>query len=147
MDLPAPWIIRHSRTYNKDYYFNPTTKESRWDAPPPADRVRASHLLVKHAESRRPSSWREENITRSKEEALVILEGYQKQIQNGVETLSALATNYSDCSSAKRGGDLGYFVPGQMQKPFEDTTFALQVGELSQPVWTDSGVHLILRTA
>eukprot|EP00955_Chlamydomonas_euryale_P004871 52082-Chlamydomonas_euryale.AAC.5 len=36
--------------------------------------------------------------------------------------------------------------PGQMQKPFEDATFALKVGELSGPVFSDSGVHLILRT-
>lgn len=111
------------------------------------DRVRASHLLVKSRESRRPSSWREENITRTKEEALEILLDYQEKIETGKETLSALATNFSDCSSAKRGGDLGYFERGQMQKPFEDATFALQVGELSKPVWTDSGVHLILRTA
>lgn len=75
------------------------------------------------------------------------MEEYQQKIENGQETLSALATNYSDCSSAKRGGDLGYFERGQMQKPFEDAAFALQVGELSKPVWTDSGVHLILRTA
>ena len=34
-----------------------------------------------------------------------------------------------------------------MQKPFEDATYSLAVGELSQPVFTDSGVHLILRTA
>jgi NIMA-interacting peptidyl-prolyl cis-trans isomerase 1 len=33
-----------------------------------------------------------------------------------------------------------------MQAPFEQATFALQVGELSGPVFTDSGVHLILRT-
>ncbi|KAL1932535.1 hypothetical protein VTP01DRAFT_8213 [Rhizomucor pusillus] len=150
MDLPANWVVRHSRTYDKDYYFNTVTKESRWDAPVAAEdreRVRVSHLLVKHRESRRPSSWREEHITRSKEEALQILEEYQQKIENGQETLSALATNYSDCSSAKRGGDLGYFERGQMQKPFEDAAFALQVGELSKPVWTDSGVHLILRTA
>ena len=51
------------------------------------------------------------------------------------------------------------FGPGQMQKPFEDATFGLQVksesyvskklwqvGELSQAVVTDSGVHIILRT-
>lgn len=76
-----------------------------------------------------------------------LIQEYQTKIQNGVETLSALATNLSDCSSAKRGGDLGYFERGQMQKPFEDATFALQVGQLSEPVWTDSGVHLILRTA
>ncbi|KAG2192546.1 hypothetical protein INT46_002253 [Mucor plumbeus] len=150
MDLPENWVVRHSRTYNKDYYFNTVTKESRWDAPTVAgeiDRVRASHLLVKSRESRRPSSWREENITRTKEDALEILTEYQKKIEAGQETLSALATHFSDCSSAKRGGDLGYFERGQMQKPFEDATFALQVGELSKPIWTDSGVHLILRTA
>ncbi|KAI9496728.1 peptidyl-prolyl cis-trans isomerase pin1 [Zychaea mexicana] len=143
------WVIRHSKTYNKDYYFNTVTKESRWDKPDVGDteQVRVSHLLVKHRDSRRPSSWREENITRSKDEAFEILKEYQRKIEGGEETLSALATNYSDCSSAKRGGDLGHFVRGQMQKPFEDAAFALQVGELSQPVWTDSGVHLILRTA
>ena len=37
--------------------------------------------------------------------------------------------------------------PGQMQKAFEDGTAALSIGELSQPVQSDSGVHLILRTA
>ena len=34
-----------------------------------------------------------------------------------------------------------------MQKPFEDAGFSMKVGELSGPVWTDSGVHIILRTA
>ena len=64
------------------YYVNKFTKQSQWDKPTepakPAseeDKVQASHLLVKHRESRRPSSWREENITRSKEEALELLKG------------------------------------------------------------------------
>ena len=61
------------------YYLNIHTKESQWDIPEkpaePAqsagpDRVQCSHLLVKHKDSRRPSSWREDNITRSKDEAL-----------------------------------------------------------------------------
>ena len=52
----------------------------------------------------------------------------------------------SHCSSAKRGGDLGWFGHGQMMKEFEDAAFGLQVGEMSGPIETQSGVHLLLRT-
>ena len=107
--------------------------------------VQASHLLVKHSGSRRPSSWREENITRSKEEARKILEGYLAKIEEGAE-FAELAGKYSDCSSYKKGGDLGKFKRGMMQKPFEDAAFGLKVGEMSGIVDTDSGLHIILRT-
>ena len=53
----------------------------------------------------------------------------------------------SDCGSFANGGDLGAFPRGAMQKPFEDATFALAVGEMSGIVSTDSGLHIILRTA
>lgn len=60
----------------KTYYFNRHTRQSCWELPAdPKMQVKCSHLLVKHAQSRRPSSWRESNITRSKEEALAILQG------------------------------------------------------------------------
>lgn len=72
---------------------------------------------------------------------------YRQEILSSEKTLEELATTESDCSSAKRGGDLGFFGRGQMQPPFEKATYALKVGELSEPVFTDSGVHLILRTA
>ena len=101
-----------------------------------------------HAKSRRPSSWRETNITRSPEEALTILQDYEREIrssQNVLETLKKLSSQFSDCSSAKQGGNLGEFERGQMQKSFEDAAFALQPGQLSAPVSTDSGWHLIYR--
>ena len=149
--LPEGWEKHVSKSTGKSYYLNIHTKQSQWDPPTsPATvekQVRCSHLLCKHRDSRRPSSWREDNITISKEEALQRLEGFRRQIVSKEETFEKLASKYSDCSSASKGGDLGYFSRGQMQKPFEDVSFGLKVGELSEPVWTDSGVHIILRTA
>eukprot|EP00803_Ostreobium_quekettii_P005552 evm.model.scf_1202EXC.2 EVM.evm.TU.scf_1202EXC.2 scf_1202EXC:24623-28990(-) len=109
--------------------------------------VQASHILVKHKDSRRPKSWKSPVITRTKEEALEIIKGYRELITSGQADFAELASKESDCGSAQSGGDLGPFGPGQMQKPFEDAAFALKVNELSQPVFTDSGVHIILRTA
>lgn len=109
--------------------------------------VRASHLLVKHAGSRRPSSWRSEVITISKADAIAKLDGLRARIVAGSVKFADLARVESDCSSAAKGGDLGAFGRGQMQKPFEDATYALAVGELSGIIDTDSGVHIILRTA
>eukprot|EP00128_Syssomonas_multiformis_P018037 Colp12_sorted_trinity150504_noHs@25205 len=151
-DLPPNWVTRESRSNGgKLYYFNTVTKESQWEKPTGSgaepDQVRASHLLVKHRDSRRPASWREDPITRTKEEALEILKGHIQKIQSGEVDFATLASTESDCSSAKRGGDLGPFGPGQMQAPFEKATYALKVGEMSGPVFTDSGVHIILRTA
>jgi NIMA-interacting peptidyl-prolyl cis-trans isomerase 1 len=72
---------------------------------------------------------------------------YREQIVSGKASFAELAQQYSDCSSAKKGGDLGPFGRGAMQRPFEQAAFALKVGELSEPVVSDSGVHIILRTA
>jgi NIMA-interacting peptidyl-prolyl cis-trans isomerase 1 len=61
--------------------------------------------------------------------------------------LPLLWSSCRDCSSAAKGGDLGFFGKGQMQRPFEEATFALPVGAMSDVVKSDSGHHLILRTA
>ena len=148
-NLPKGWQERTSRSTGKTYYHNMATGESRWERPTSsnrADQVRACHILVKHCDSRRPSSWRQEDITRTKEEAIEQLRKYIEEIEAGDDTFEGLASKYSDCSSAKRGGDLGFFERNQMQKPFEDAAFNLEIGEMSSIVETDSGVHVIKRT-
>ncbi|KAF8203775.1 hypothetical protein BJ912DRAFT_841398 [Pholiota molesta] len=166
----SQWEVRMSNSKGLPYFFNKETKESSWDAPADlseeqikelqgADlltssktggahpgQVRASHLLVKHKDSRRPSSWKETNITRTKEEAVEILRGYQAQIDGSPEKFAELASLHSDCSSHSNGGDLGWFGRGQMQKPFEDAAYSLEIGKISDVISSDSGVHLVLRS-
>jgi len=74
------------------------------------------------------------------------LRRYTKEINGSPARFGELAEKYSDCSSHAKHGDLGWFGPGQMQRPFEEGTAALRVGQISDIVETDSGVHLILRT-
>ncbi len=66
------------------------------------------------------------------------------QTQNEVfNNFRNAAKMYSTCPSGRDGGLLGYFRRGDMVKPFEDAAFNLQSGEVSQPVKTQFGYHLI----
>ncbi|KAG6513829.1 hypothetical protein ZIOFF_024166 [Zingiber officinale] len=115
-----------------------------------AEQVKASHILIKHQGSRRKASWKDPDgqviSATTRDAAVSQLLSLREDIVSGKARFQDVAARYSDCSSAKRGGDLGRFGRGQMQKPFEEATFALQVGQLSDIVDTDSGVHIILRT-
>ncbi len=87
--------------------------------------VRASHILVK-----------------SREEA----EKLRAEILNGKDFAKA-AEEVSLCPSGREEGDLGFFKRGVMVKPFEDAAFELkEIGDVSEPVETQFGWHLIKLT-
>jgi len=66
-----------------------------------------------------------------------------KRMLDEGDNFEELAMAYSDDASASNGGDLGWFGKGRMVKEFEDAAFALNVGEVSDPVRTQFGWHII----
>ncbi|HAH37380.1 MULTISPECIES: peptidylprolyl isomerase [unclassified Algoriphagus] len=96
--------------------------------------IRASHILFQFP----PNA--------SSEDSLIVLKmalKIKQEIQNGGD-INALAVEYSDDPSAKiNKGDLGYFTALQMVQQFEDAAFTLQPGQVSDPVLTSFGYHII----
>jgi len=89
-------------------------------------KIKCSHILVS-----------------KQSESLAIAERLKKG-----EKFGKLAKELStDSGSAKKDGNLGYFTKGMMVKPFEEVAFKLQIGEVSDPVKTDFGYHIIKRFA
>ena len=86
--------------------------------------VRASHLLVE-----------------TEEEAKKL----KQEIEQG-KSFADAAREVSLCPSGQEGGDLGYFGKGMMVKEFEDAAFSMKVGEISDPIKTQFGWHLIQLT-
>lgn len=86
------------------------------------EQIRASHILV-------------ENLERANE---------VKTKLNGGADFAQLAREYSnDTSNKDSGGDLGYFAQEQMVAEFDEAAFSLAIGEVSDPVQTDYGYHII----
>jgi peptidyl-prolyl cis-trans isomerase C len=97
------------------------------------ERVRASHILVTVGKDDTPDQ---------KSEKLARITKIRSDLKGGAD-FAQTATQYSDCPSKERGGDLGYFEKNQMVAPFANAAFALKVGELSDIVTTDFGYHII----
>lgn len=169
--LPIGWSIKVSKTHKAPYFVNLATRESTWELPYNSDpekakayleqykangnkpvigndgKVRVSHLLLKNETSRRPKSWKSpDGITLSRDDSITKLKQFQSRILNGELSLLEVAQTESDCSSHEKGGDLGFFGKGQMQPAFEQAAFALNPGEFSEIIETDSGVHILQRT-
>ncbi len=86
--------------------------------------VRASHILVDNEEHARQ---------------------IKQQIDDGAD-FAELAKEKSEGPSGKNGGDLGFFGRQEMVKPFEKVAFELDIGEVSDPVETQFGWHVIRKT-
>ena len=95
--------------------------------------VHARHILFKVEPN---ASF--ENI----EEIRLKAEGVMKEIKEGAD-FAELAKKYSEGPTAQGGGDLGFFGRGKMVREFEQEAFAMQPGDLSGPILTRFGYHLI----
>ena len=89
-----------------------------------SNKIKCSHILVE-----------------KQNESFAIVE----RLKNG-EKFGKLAKELSiDKGSGKKDGNLGYFTKGMMVKPFEEVAFKLQIGEISDPIKTEFGYHIIKR--
>jgi peptidyl-prolyl cis-trans isomerase C len=104
--------------------------------------MRASHILIEHFSPYPPS---QAKIRRTKEEALALAQELASRIADG-ESFADLAMQYPACPSKEDGGDLGRFGKGQMTPSFEIAVQELEIFQLSEPVHTPYGYHVILRT-
>ena len=97
---------------------------------PQVQQTHARHILIKVIE-----------IT-SESEAKQKITFVQQRLKSG-EDFATLAKLYSQDGSAQKGGDLGWLYPGDTVQPFEQAMNALKIGEISGPVQSPFGFHLI----
>jgi len=96
--------------------------------------VKARHVLLRLPADATPAQ---------RDSVMKLAQDIRKRAVAG-EDFASLAKKYSQEPGAdKSGGDLGYFGKGQMVAPFEQAAFALQPGQISQPVETPFGIHVI----
>jgi peptidyl-prolyl cis-trans isomerase C len=104
------------------------------------EQVRARHILIRAAGSPVPLGPGKKEL--SEAEALAKATELRKKVMDGAD-FAALASQESDDESKNAGGDLNFFHRGQLVPPFEQAAFAMKVGEVSEPVKTPFGYHLI----
>ncbi len=113
------------------------------------ERIKASHILISVGPKERPAPGEkppepsEEEKKKWEAEALERAnEVYELAKAEGAD-FTQLAKDHSDGPSARKGGDLGIFHAERMVKEFSDAAFKLKVGEVSKPVKTKFGFHVI----
>jgi peptidyl-prolyl cis-trans isomerase D len=100
--------------------------------------AKASHILISYEGTQVPNK----KEKRTKEEAKAKAESILAQVNANPDSFLMLAFTASDDSSSQQGGDLGFFGPNQMVKPFNDFVFGSPIGKVGL-VETDFGFHII----
>lgn len=85
----------------------------------------------------------EVNDAQTADQAVAKAQGLREQLQSGADFAELAKTESQDIGSASMGGELGYMTKGFFAGAFDDALFALNEGEVSEPVTTEFGVHLI----
>lgn len=109
------------------------------------EQVHARHILVKvddKVDEKADEKTKAATLEANKEAARKKAEGLLKEVQGGAD-FAEVAKKGSDCPSAPKGGDLGFFPHGQMVEPFDKAAFGLKTGEMSGLVETQFGFHII----
>ncbi|MFV8343449.1 peptidylprolyl isomerase [Flavobacterium sp. XS2P39] len=104
----------------------------------PGVNAKASHILISYEGTQVPN----QKERRTKEQAKAKAEEVLAQVNANPESFLMLAFTSSDDSSAQQGGDLGYFGPNAMVKPFNDFVFSNGIGTVGL-VETPFGFHII----
>lgn len=101
-----------------------------------AEQAKARHILLK------PTGELDAESEKALRDQLLDI---RRRIAEGEMTFAEAAKQYSnDPGSAEKGGDLGYFGRGRMVPEFEEAAFSLPLGQMSEPVKSAFGFHLIL---
>jgi peptidyl-prolyl cis-trans isomerase C len=105
------------------------------------EQVHARHILIRAAGSPSAAEVGKKELTDA--EALAKAQEIRKKLAAGAD-FAALAAQESDDPGTKgKGGDLSFFKHGQMVPTFDQAAFSLKVGEISEPVKTQFGYHII----
>jgi parvulin-like peptidyl-prolyl isomerase len=105
------------------------------------EQVRARHILIRVQGSPAPVRPGQKDLTEA--EALAKAQDLRKRILAGEDFAQLARQESDDTGSGANGGDLGSFRHGQMVPTFEQAAFAMQPGDLSEPVKSPFGYHLI----
>jgi peptidyl-prolyl cis-trans isomerase C len=104
--------------------------------------IKAKHILIRVKGAPMPGAEGKPELT--DEQALAKAQEIRKKLLAGGDFAAIAKTDSDDTGSAQQGGDLGEFRRGMMVPPFETAAFALKIGEISEPVKTPFGYHIIV---